>query len=234
MTQLSWIPAQFIKLDQDQRADLSQYVICGIHLPPGASEGRARAWKVNADGSNAGEITIPNQGGKDDTVTCQVLADGSVRFVVSEAAAPGASGSTAVPFAYTVLGVFGPAPAGGSGGDISAPIVPAGGYVRIVSNSLDDEPLSGEGTVQLAAYSIPTTARELSIKLCVSAQVAGTRGRIGPHMDGNGAAMLTVQTQAPGQRSYGYAQLTPGAGHVLYIWAEGVVGEFFADVLWYR
>jgi len=108
MTRLEFIPSQCIKINQDQRDDLAQWVICGIHIAPNSSAGVARAWKVNADNTDAGEIVIPSEGGKDDTVACKVLSDGGVRFVVSEAEAPGASGSTARPFAYVVPNVFPP------------------------------------------------------------------------------------------------------------------------------
>src|SRR5262245_47268849 len=96
MTRLSFIPQQFIKTAEATRADLDQYIVAGIHLAPGSSTGVPRAWKVNADDTNGGEITWPKPAGKADSVACAILNDGSVRFVTS-AAAPGQSGSTAQP-----------------------------------------------------------------------------------------------------------------------------------------
>lgn len=108
MTRLSFIPAQFVKVTQATRADLAQYVVAGIYIKEGAP-GVARAWKVNADGSDGGEITFVNESGKDDTVSAAILPSGDVRLVVSEATA-GGSGATAQPVVYLIGGVFPPAP----------------------------------------------------------------------------------------------------------------------------
>jgi len=102
---LDFIPAQTIKVQSAYRVDLTQFIVAGVHVV--GSTGRARAWKVNiADLSDAGEITFPNEIGKDDSVSPIIIASGDVLFIVSEAA-PGGGGATASPVVYRVAGVFG-------------------------------------------------------------------------------------------------------------------------------
>lgn len=116
MTRLSFIPAQFIKVATAHRADLSQYVVGGVHLAPGSSAGVVRAWKVNLPSlTNAGEIPIPNTAAaKDDSVAFQILNDGSLLVTLSEAL-PNQGGATAQPDGQLIAGVFPPAPAAGGG-----------------------------------------------------------------------------------------------------------------------
>jgi hypothetical protein len=110
MTRLSFIPAQAIKVAHDQRSDLAQYVAACIYIAPDSSAGVPRAWVVNADDTDAREIPIDLSGiGKADSVSVKVLANGSVRLLVS-AAQPGQSGSTAQPVSIVVPNVFPPAP----------------------------------------------------------------------------------------------------------------------------
>lgn len=105
---LSFIPAQTIKVAMATRADLSQFVVGGIHVV--SSIGRVRLWKVNADLTNAGEITFPNEAGKDDSVSLAILPDGSVLVGISEAL-PGGTGATSGINVQRIAGVFPAAPA---------------------------------------------------------------------------------------------------------------------------
>lgn len=107
---LPFIPAQTIKVVMATRPDLMQCIVGGIHIAPGTSVGRARAWKVNlADFSDAGEITIPNEVGKYDSVFFAILPDGSTLVGISEAL-PGGAGATAGISVQRIPGVFPAAP----------------------------------------------------------------------------------------------------------------------------
>jgi len=107
MTRLSFIPAQFIKCAQDQRDDLDRYVVAGIHIALGSSAGVGRAWVVNADGTDGGELHWPNSADKDDSISIKVLNNGSVRIVWCQAA-PGGGGATSQPDAVVIPDVFPP------------------------------------------------------------------------------------------------------------------------------
>lgn len=113
MTRLPFIPAQTIKTTLATRPDLAQCIVGGIHIV--SSVGRARLWKVNlADFSNAGEIALTNEGGKDDSVSAQILANGDLLVSISEAT-PGGDGATAGISLQRIPGVFPPAPAASGG-----------------------------------------------------------------------------------------------------------------------
>lgn len=103
---LSWIPQQFIKAALAYRTDLSQCVVSGIYIAPGSSEGVPRAWKVSLPSfSNAGEIPIPLDQGKADSVSAIITREGHVIFEVCQAL-PGQSGTTAQPVMYLAPDVF--------------------------------------------------------------------------------------------------------------------------------
>lgn len=103
---LTWIPAQFIKAALATRIDLTQCVVSGIYIAPGSSEGVPRAWKVNLPSySNAGEIPIPLDAGKADSVSAIITKEGHVVFEVCQALA-GQSGTTSQPVMYLVPDVF--------------------------------------------------------------------------------------------------------------------------------
>lgn len=231
MSQLAWISPQFIKTGQAQRPDLSQYVVYGIHIAAGSSEGKPRAWVVNADGTNGGEITIPAEGGKADSVSCEVLPSGGVRFVVSRAQAPGASGSTAVPFASVVPGVFPPAPAQSEGS--GAGIVPPGGFIRIKSVTLNDPPWKGEEVIRLADIpAIPATVRRVKLKLCAASDAPKARARVGPDTSGSGALMVNIECPGGGIRVYAEGDRTLTAQRTITLRVEnGEVCEYFADII---
>jgi hypothetical protein len=94
-----------------KRSDLSQFVVAGM------INEKARAWKVNADYSNAGEIPIPaGSGGKVDSIDLEIDNAGTLIITLSQASAPGASGSTSQPEVVPIPGIFPPYSGGGSGG----------------------------------------------------------------------------------------------------------------------
>lgn len=227
---LSFIPAQFIKVCIATRSDLSQFVVGGIHVVNNV--GTARLWKVNSDFTDGGEIIFPRGSGKDDTVAAAIERDGSVLVVVCEAA-PGGGGATSQPDAQRIPNVFLPSPAVVGGGSF----VPApGGYIRIKSVTKNDAPFNGQETVGLASFGIPAGISLLNIKLTAASSTIGARGRVGPHTDGSGAAMLFEQIQVVGNRMSGFLQTAPGPNHSLVLWADaGALTEFYVDVLgwWY-
>lgn len=108
MTRLTFIPPQFIKVATAYRLDLSQFIVGGIHIPPGSSNGVARMWKVNlTDFSDGGEIPFENAIPKDDSIAIEILSSGDVLVTRSEAA-PGGGGATSQPVVTRIPGVFGP------------------------------------------------------------------------------------------------------------------------------
>lgn len=103
---LSFIPAQMIKVASATRPDLAQFLVGGVHIAPGSSIGRARLWKVNiATLTDGGEVTFPNEAGKDDSVALEILPGGDVLVSIS-AAIPGGAGATAGIEVYRITGVF--------------------------------------------------------------------------------------------------------------------------------
>lgn len=127
MPRLSFIPAQFISVATAARRDLPQFVIGGVYIAPGTSEGRVRLWKVNlSDFSNAGEIPFASGAGKDNTVDLEILDDGSLVVTISEASGAGAPGSSSQPNAQRLSGVFPPYTGSSGGGGTQGPAGPAG------------------------------------------------------------------------------------------------------------
>jgi hypothetical protein len=107
MTRLSYIPQQFIKCGHDQRDDLDQWVVVGIHLAPDSSAGVGRAYVINADNTLDRELSWSNTADKDDSISVKVLRSGDVRIVWCQAA-PGGGGVTSQPEAVIIPGVFAP------------------------------------------------------------------------------------------------------------------------------
>jgi hypothetical protein len=108
---LTGIPAPFIKPALATRDNLDWFVLGGIHIPPGSSNGAARLFRVNA------ELTVVDlaplgigTAGKDDSMTLKVLPNGVLRVILCEAGVTltGASdsGSTTLPAVYDFPGVF--------------------------------------------------------------------------------------------------------------------------------
>jgi hypothetical protein len=118
MTRLTFIPAQFIKAATAYRHDLAQFVVGGVWLAPGSTNGVVRAWKVNLPSmTNAGEIPIPNNAAaKDDSVAFEILDSGALLVTLIEAA-PGGGGATSQPDAQLIPGVFPALAPGGVGVD---------------------------------------------------------------------------------------------------------------------
>lgn len=110
-TRLTAIPAPFIKLQIASRDGLDYFVLGGIYLPPGSSNGAARLFRVNADLSVVA-LTPTGMGasGKDDSVALHILPNGTLRVVISEADAS-QSGSTSTPTIYDLPNIFPALPA---------------------------------------------------------------------------------------------------------------------------
>jgi len=114
---LTFIPAQTIKVASASRADLTQFIVGGVHIVD--SVGRVRLWKVNlTDFSNGGEVPFLNEAGKDDSVALEILANGDLLVSISEAV-PGGAGATAGIAVHRVAGVF-PAMVAPGGGTVDA------------------------------------------------------------------------------------------------------------------
>jgi hypothetical protein len=123
MTRLSFIPAQFISVATASRRDLSQFLLGGIYIAPGTSEGRVRLWKINSDFSNGGEISITTGAGKDNTVALEILDNGDVLVTISEASGALAPGSSSQPDCQRLHAVFPPA---SSATGVPGPVGPVG------------------------------------------------------------------------------------------------------------
>jgi hypothetical protein len=110
-TRLTTIPTPFIKIVEASRPDSDTYVLGGIHIPAGTTNGIAMLFKVSGA---LGVLPIPlsGTGGKDDSVALKVLPNGTLRVTISEAAVKpdgsSDSGSTTGPAVYDIPGVFPP------------------------------------------------------------------------------------------------------------------------------
>lgn len=110
-TRLTGIPAPLYKLTGVHRDGLDWFVLGGIYLPPGSTNGQARIFRV---ASNLGVTDLAPQGigtaGKDDSLIFAILPNGTLRVTISEASVTAAgtsdSGSTAMPTVYDIPGVF--------------------------------------------------------------------------------------------------------------------------------
>lgn len=107
---LTTIPAPFIKLVSIARDSADIYVLGGIHIPPGSTNGVGRLYKIDA---NLAVTTISDgfgTAGKDDSLTLKILVNGTLRVTLSEAAvkADGTSegGGSSVPTVYDFPNVF--------------------------------------------------------------------------------------------------------------------------------
>jgi hypothetical protein len=105
-TRLTAIPAPLIKLAIARRDGLDYFVLGGIYLPPGSSNGAARLYRVNADLSVA-SLTPAGMGasGKDDSLALHILPNGTLRVVISEADVS-QSGATSTPTIYDLPNIF--------------------------------------------------------------------------------------------------------------------------------
>ena len=238
-------------------SDAPQVDVLGVPVPPGYTNhigsGRDPAgnifWAVTVDGPNSGDVDVAimrrdvttgvwekiwtwdeRTYGKHGYGTLQPLPNGSLSCGLAERNAAGQTVAIERIVPAANARVVWNVPSSGGGGlvYVDAP----NGYIRVVSTP----PPSGTPLTIALPASIPTSARKLDLRLCVSAPTAGARGRVGANATSSGAAMLTVVAPVAHIRAYGEGQRPPGAGHTLIVWADnGPLAELFVDVMgwWY-
>lgn len=223
MTRLTFLPAPFVKHAIARRGDLGAYVIAGIHNE------KTRVWKVNADDSDGGELTITAGPGKDDSVDVWIDDDGSVFVSVSEASGAGASGSTSQPDVQRIGGVFPPYSGGGGETYVAVP----GGSIRVMNVTRSDPPFSGEEVIALPA-SIPRDALGLQIGVMSAGERVGAPTYVNGRASVSGS--LAMYTQIAGARLTLEGRRAAGPNHTLYLAAtNGALVEVYIDILgWWQ
>lgn len=182
----------------------------------------AEAWAVTRAGI-ARKIgrTVEGAIGKVDSAGVGYFADGTVRLWAA-AADVGGGGATSHTVWFDFPDEVQPLPPASlvAGAYVTAP----NGVIRALTRANFD----GVLVLPLDQFDIPP-CQWLSVKLTVSAPVAGRRAYVGG--TDNVFGMLTCASQVAGVRNYNSGVVAPSADHTLIVRAEtGIVNEVHLDI----